>query len=55
MEGIELESFAQLRDNEYFDEVVELLQSIFYPISKIQPECGETTELSFPHHLFFCF
>jgi hypothetical protein len=48
MEGIELESFAQLGDNEYFDEVVELRQSIFDPISKIQLECGETTELSFP-------
>jgi hypothetical protein len=48
MKDIELESFAQLGDNECFDEVVEQLNAIFYPISEIQPECGETTELSFP-------
>jgi hypothetical protein len=48
MEDIELESFAQLGDDEYFDEVVELLKAIFDPISEMQPECGETTELSFP-------
>jgi hypothetical protein len=45
---VELESFAQLGDNECFDEVVELLNAIFYPTSKIQPKCGETMELSFP-------
>jgi hypothetical protein len=48
MEDIELESFAQLGDDEYFDEVVELVKAIFDPISKMQPKCGETTELSFP-------
>jgi hypothetical protein len=48
MEEIELESFAQLRDDEYFDEVVELLKSIFDPISEIQHKCVETTELLFP-------
>jgi hypothetical protein len=47
MEDIELESFAQLGDGEYFDEVVELVKAIFDPISEMQPECGETTELSF--------
>jgi hypothetical protein len=49
MEDIELESFAQLGDDKYFDEVVELLKAIFDPISKMQLECGETTELSFPN------
>jgi hypothetical protein len=29
MEDIELDSFAQLGDDEYFDEVVELLKAIF--------------------------
>ena len=48
MEDIELESFAQLGDYEYFHEVVELVKAIFDPISKMQPECGETIELSFP-------
>ena len=48
MEDIELESFAQLGDDEYFDEVVELVKAIFDPISEMQQECGETTELSFP-------
>jgi hypothetical protein len=48
MVDIELESFAQLGDDEYVDEVVELVKSIFDPISKIQSKCGETTELSFP-------
>jgi hypothetical protein len=47
MEDVELESFAQLGDDEYFDEVVELLKAIFDPISEMQPKCGETTELSF--------
>ena len=48
MEDIELESFAQLGDEEYSDEVVELVKAIFDPISKMQLECGETTGLSFP-------
>jgi hypothetical protein len=48
LEDIELESFAQLGDEQYFDEVVKLLTSIFNPMSKLQPECGETMELSFP-------
>jgi hypothetical protein len=48
MEDIELESFAKLGDDEYFDEVVELLKAILDPIYETQPECGETTELSFP-------
>ena len=34
MEDIELESFAQLGDDEYFDEVVELVKAIFDPISE---------------------
>jgi hypothetical protein len=37
-----------LGDDEYFNEVVELVKAIFYPISELQLECGETTELSFP-------
>ena len=48
LEDIELESFAQLGNDDYFDEVVELVKAIFDPISKMQPVCGETTELSFP-------
>jgi hypothetical protein len=48
MEDIELESFAQLGDDEYFDEVVELVKAIFDPIYEMQPECEETIELSFP-------
>ena len=48
MEDIKLESFAQLGDDKYFDEVVELVKAIFDPISEMQPEYGETTELSFP-------
>jgi hypothetical protein len=48
LEDIELESFAQLGDEQYFDEVVELLTSIFDPMSKLQLECEETMELSFP-------
>jgi hypothetical protein len=35
MEDVELESFAQLGDDEYFDEVMELLKAIFDPISKM--------------------
>jgi hypothetical protein len=45
---IELDSFAQLGDEQYFDKVVELLTSIFDPMSELQLECGETVELSFP-------
>ena len=48
MEDIELERFSQSGNDEYFDDVVELLKTIFDPIYEIQPECGETTELSFP-------
>jgi hypothetical protein len=48
MEDIELEKFAQLGDDQYFDEVVELLPSIIDPISKLQSECGETMDLVFP-------
>jgi hypothetical protein len=48
MEDIELESFAQLGDDKYFDEVVELVKAILDPISEMQPEYGETIELSFP-------
>jgi hypothetical protein len=47
-EDIELESFAQLGDDQNFDKVVELLTFFFNPISKLQPECGDTTDLSFP-------
>jgi hypothetical protein len=31
-----------------FYELVELVKAILDPISKMQPECGETTKLSFP-------
>jgi hypothetical protein len=48
LEDIELESFAQLGDDQYFDKVVELLTFIINPISKLQPECGETMDLAFP-------
>jgi hypothetical protein len=48
LEDVELESFAQLGDDQYFDEVVELLTSIFIPISELQLECGETMDLVFP-------
>jgi hypothetical protein len=47
IEDIELESFAQLGHDEYFDEVVELVKAIFDPISEMQLEYGETIELSF--------
>jgi hypothetical protein len=48
LEDVELESFAQLGDEQYFDKVVELLTSIFYPMSELQLECWETMNLSFP-------
>jgi hypothetical protein len=48
LEDVELERFAQLRDDQYFDEVVELLTSIINPISELQLECGETMDLVFP-------
>ena len=48
MEDIELENFAQLGDEQYFDEVIKLLTSIFDPMSKLQPKCGETMEIFFP-------
>jgi hypothetical protein len=48
LEDIELESFAQLRDDQYLDKVVELLTFIIDPISELQPECGETMDLVFP-------
>jgi hypothetical protein len=48
LEDIELELFAQLGDDQYFDEVVELLPFIIDPISKLQPECGKTMDLFFP-------
>jgi hypothetical protein len=44
-----------LGDEQYFDEVVKLLTSIFNPKSDLQPECGETTELSFPTTCSFAF
>ena len=31
-----------------FDKLVERVEAILDPISNIQPECGETTKLSFP-------
>jgi hypothetical protein len=43
-----LESFAQLGYDVDFHELVELVKAILDLISKIQPECGETTKLSFP-------
>jgi hypothetical protein len=48
LEDVELESFSQLGDDQHFDEVVELLTSVFYPLSELQPECGETMDLVFP-------
>jgi hypothetical protein len=47
LEDIELEIFAQLGDDQYFDEVVELLPFIIDPIYELQSECGETMELFF--------
>jgi hypothetical protein len=44
---VDLESFAQLRDDQYLDKVVELLTFIINPISELQPECGETMDLVF--------
>jgi hypothetical protein len=40
LEDIELELFAQLGDDQYFDEVVELLPFFINPISELQSECG---------------
>jgi hypothetical protein len=48
LEDVELKSFAQLGDDQYFDEVVELLTFIINPISELLPECGETMDLVFP-------
>jgi hypothetical protein len=48
LEDIELELFAQLGDDQYFDEVVELLPFIIDPISELQSECGKTMDLFFP-------
>jgi hypothetical protein len=48
LEDVELERFAQLGDDQYIDEVVELLTSNFDPISKLQLECEETVDLVFP-------
>jgi hypothetical protein len=48
VEDIELELFAQLGDDQYFDEVVELLHFIIDPISELQPECGKIMDLFFP-------
>jgi hypothetical protein len=35
LEDVELESFAQLGDEQYFDKVVDLLTSIFDPMSEL--------------------
>ena len=48
MEDTVLESFALLGYNVDFDELVEQGEAILDPIPEIQPECGETIELSFP-------
>jgi hypothetical protein len=48
LEDIELELFAQLGDDQYFDEVVELLPFFIDPISELQLECGKTMDLVFP-------
>jgi hypothetical protein len=37
-----------LGDDQYFDEVVELLLFVIDPISELQSECGETMDLVFP-------
>jgi hypothetical protein len=47
LEDVELERFAKLGDDQYFDEVVQLLPFIIDPISKLQPDCGETMDLVF--------
>jgi hypothetical protein len=48
LEDVELERFAQLGDDQYFVEVVELLPFIIDPISELQSECGEPLDLVFP-------
>jgi hypothetical protein len=48
LEDIELKIFAQLGDDQYFDEVVKLLPFIIDPISELQSKCGETMDLFFP-------
>jgi hypothetical protein len=47
MEDTVLESFAQLGYDVDFDELVELAKAILDLIFEMQPECGETTEISF--------
>jgi hypothetical protein len=48
LEDTVLESFAQLGYDMDFDELVEQAEAILDPVPELQPECGETTELSFP-------
>jgi hypothetical protein len=48
LEDTVLESFAQLGYEVDFDELVEQAEAILDPVPELQPECGETTELSFP-------
>jgi hypothetical protein len=48
LEDIELELFAQLGDDQYFDEVGELLHFVIDPISELQSECGKTMDSVLP-------
>jgi hypothetical protein len=48
VEDIELELFAQLGDDQYFDEVVELLPFFIDPISKLHSEYGKTMDSVLP-------
>jgi hypothetical protein len=48
LEDIELELFAQLGDDQYFDEVGELLHFIINPISELHSECGKTMDSVLP-------
>jgi hypothetical protein len=48
MEDTVLEGFAQLGYDVDFDELVEQAEAFLDPIPKMQLECGETIELSFP-------
>jgi hypothetical protein len=48
MEDTVLESFAQLGYDVDIVELVKQAETILDPIPKMQPKCGEITELSFP-------
>jgi hypothetical protein len=48
LEVIELELFAQLGDDQYFDEVGELLHFFIDPISELQSKCGKAMDSVLP-------